>query len=366
MEKTKSESKTDKKAAAAKPASKTHPQKKMLTSTPVLVFVVLVVLLYSVWNSYQFSQNQQQQATLGNKTQQQLSNLDQEINQTSAMQQAMQAQLQDINRAQQQQQELMEQYAQGLSRALQRVQSKSEDFQLEEVLALVKQARIQLLWRHSPGVAIRLLQLADEELKTMANPRYLPIRKALARDMVSLSAVPALDKQGLLAKLNAFQQQIPQLPIIGNTTEGMPAMDNDDQQQTDTEQAWWQQGLHRTWQKLQHVVVVRKRDAAIEPLMTKEQQRILTQHCQLLLQQAEWALINQDQAVYANSLQQAIEHLKQHFNADDQRTRSLMSALQQLSMINVAPELPDIIQTQEIIQQTINSRANTTNQQQEQ
>jgi uroporphyrin-3 C-methyltransferase len=60
------------------------------------------------------------------------------------------------------------------------------------------------------------------------------------------------------------------------------------------------------------------------------------------LQQAQWAVIHSNAAVYQSSLQQATSWIQQYFANNEPTTQAMLSVLDALQKVNIQPELPDI------------------------
>ena len=72
-----------------------------------------------------------------------------------------------------------------------------EELQLAEVEQVLSIASQQLQLSGNVHAALLALQFADKQLARADNPRFLPVRRAIAHDIARLNAVPALDVPGL-------------------------------------------------------------------------------------------------------------------------------------------------------------------------
>jgi len=62
-------------------------------------------------------------------------------------------------------------------------------------------------------VALAALQLADSKLQRLDRPQFLPLRRAIARDMDRLKGVPYVDVAGISIKLDQLTGAIDSLPL---------------------------------------------------------------------------------------------------------------------------------------------------------
>ena len=82
--------------------------------------------------------------------------------------------------------------------------------EVEQVLLLASQ---QLQLAGNVSAALAALQLADAKLQRLDRPQFVPLRRALARDMDRLKAVPFVDVQGLSLRLDQAISVVDTLPL---------------------------------------------------------------------------------------------------------------------------------------------------------
>src|SRR5216117_2867596 len=73
--------------------------------------------------------------------------------------------------------------------------------EIEQVLAIASQ---QLQLARNVRAALLALQLAEARLARADRPQFVPIRRALARDLERVKALPAVDIAGMSARLNSL------------------------------------------------------------------------------------------------------------------------------------------------------------------
>src|SRR5688572_32943912 len=82
--------------------------------------------------------------------------------------------------------------------------------EIEQVLAIAQQ---QLQLAGNVRAALLALQLAESRLARADRPQFLPVRRALARDIERLRAVPGLDLSGMSLKLDSLVAAVDSLPL---------------------------------------------------------------------------------------------------------------------------------------------------------
>ena len=82
--------------------------------------------------------------------------------------------------------------------------------EIEQVLAIAQQ---QLQLSGNVRAALLALQQAEGRLARADRPQFLPVRRALARDIERLRAVPGLDLSGISLKLDSLVAAVDSLPL---------------------------------------------------------------------------------------------------------------------------------------------------------
>src|SRR5258708_30923364 len=82
--------------------------------------------------------------------------------------------------------------------------------EIEQVLAIASQ---QLQLAGNIRAALLALQLAEARLARADRPQFVPIRRALARDIERLKALPAVDIPGMSMRLDSLVAAVDSLPL---------------------------------------------------------------------------------------------------------------------------------------------------------
>src|SRR5574343_1974329 len=120
-----------------------------------------------------------------------------------------------------------------------------EEVTLLEVEQAITLAGQQLQLAGNVPVAVLALQTADARLARLDRPAYLPLRKAVAKDIERLNALPFVDMPGVSLRLEQLILGVDKLPL---TAYGRP------QEKTDAQKAaaaapWWQRTGDEVWQE---------------------------------------------------------------------------------------------------------------------
>ncbi|WP_447894652.1 uroporphyrinogen-III C-methyltransferase [Vreelandella sp. GE22] len=355
---TKSATPPPKTPASQKPASSGGGGKGGVVAL-VLVLILALVLGVVAWQLWQRLDNQQaridelDQQTQGSATQQNLSELESRLESNEG-----------------ERNETLENTARELRAELDEVQA-SVDETVSEVLDQLSQAQDtdERDWLHAEAAyllrlanqrlqlegdvegAAALLRTADARLVDADNPALTPVRREIASELAALDAVPRVDRTGIYLALNAQQERVAGLRLSQEIEER--AVNSGIEQPP---QGSFERQLARFGAELRDLVVVRHHDEALEALVTPEQESYLRQSLRLILEQAQLALLREEQPLFEASLDKALNLLDSYYDTEREETQSVITRLQEIKQNDVEPELPDISGSQQAMSRFIDNR----------
>lgn len=227
-----------------------------------------------------------------------------------------------------------------ISAFLKQNQHTRRDWLIAEAEYLIKLANHRLILSHDIATGIQALQAADSRLREVGNPKFIPLRKALALDIQKLNAVPQLDTVGISLKLNALQEQVEDLPLLTPDPKTIEQRNQADSNLSKADS--WQQLPSAIWQDLLKLVHIQQHNEAIKPLLLPEQHFFLVQNLKLQLEQARLALLNDHPVIYKDRIQQAQKWIGLYFDKHHVLTQTVDKALTKLAATSITQELPDI------------------------
>ncbi|MBA2709922.1 MAG: uroporphyrinogen-III C-methyltransferase [Tatlockia sp.] len=210
--------------------------------------------------------------------------------------------------------------------------SHKEDWLLLKARYYLELAQINAYWSNDQQATIALLHQADSLLATNANQQIFPVRQAIAIEISELQALPKVDIPGLLSQLDAVQNALPKLQLIqpiheASTSETNP-INNDSKP--------WDEQLKNSIGAIEKLVTIRHHDEDIKPLLSPLHQRLVRDSIQLNLQEAQWAILQNNPKVFQLALSQALEQIKRSFNVNTDSTKALITQLQGLQQTNLS------------------------------
>lgn len=207
-----------------------------------------------------------------------------------------------------------------------------------EHLLLIANHRLQL--GRDVDLALAALRAADRELKDLAQPNLLPVRRALAREIGALEAVENTDITGLALRLGDLADKVDRLPLIAQT-QFKKATANEEPVAAGQPRRW-DDFLHEMWRDFRSLIRIRDDVAVRRPLLPPEQHYFLRENFRLMLLGAQLALLERDEAMYQQNLRTALAWLKDYFDGDTQVVANAKQELEKMLATRVNVALPEI------------------------
>lgn len=222
--------------------------------------------------------------------------------------------------------------------------SSRADWLLAEAEYLMHLANQRLMLQNDLKSAEAVLVSADKVLSEINDPGLLPIREALNQEILSLQQLSHIDRDGLFMQLSAIISSLDTLSESAYLSNEKPEVKeaSSAQEELIQDQATWKQVWQEVWGELQKAVLIRRLDQPVAPLMAPEQNYYLKQNLRLMLEQANLAILEQNQAIFQHSLKQAVIWLENYFDLQDNQTITLITKLREMQKLNIAYKVPDI------------------------
>ena len=207
--------------------------------------------------------------------------------------------------------------------------------EIEQVLVVASQ---QLMLAGNVQSALSALQLADARLQRLERPQFLPLRRALTRDIDRLKAMPFVDIAGISLKLDQLQAAVPSLPFAMDERLPPPAVGT---AAAGAESAW-RTLLRDAWVEIRQLVRVEVADRPAAPLLAPTQQYFIRENLKLRLLSARIALVNRDDSTFKADLAAADNWLKVYFDTRAKPVQAVQATLKQLAATPMGGSVPDL------------------------
>ena len=218
-----------------------------------------------------------------------------------------------------------------------------EESILIEVEHAVTLAGQQLQLAGNVQAAILALQSADARLARLDQGRVLPLRKALAKDLERLNALPLVDLAGISLRLEQIVVGVDKLPL-GSYGRPSEKAQNDDMAEVPL--PLWRRALSDLWREIRGLIRIQRFDRAEPPLLAPGQDYLLRENIKLRLLNARLALFAHDQATFRNELKVAGDTLGTYFDTRDKLVQADQAAIKQLLAGATEVQAPSLAETQ--------------------
>lgn len=316
------------KAEKAKKKTSSEPSSKSKAGTIIAVVALLLVFLSLAavggiaWKGYELSQ--------------QVASLDQNLRDSEGSKVSLQQKLASIEKQAHLQTKQIKHNGERLS---QLPGADRNDWLLAEVEYLLRLANQRLILENDVQGSLAILTAADKVLAETDNPLIFSIRQQVAADIQKLKSVPAVDTTGAVARLQAVQNQIAKLEWVPRT---LPEQNLVKDPAKPLEQNAWQKFLDKALAGISVVVRIREHDKALPAPLTPDQQYYLQQNMNLMLEQAQVALVRQNSDLYLQSISRTQAWLDQFVMVESDNAVAVKETLIELKTWHVAPVMPDI------------------------
>ena len=217
-----------------------------------------------------------------------------------------------------------------------------DDWKLAETEYLLRLANQRVTLQHELNGAHGLLDAANQVLANLDDPAFLVVREQIAKEMLILGQHTQLDRQGIYTQLQAIKNLV---------HEGIQPPNEFKQAQNDSDTPIEEQNL---WQQILALVSIRKRDDAFNAPLTNSQYQLLEHNLNLMLEQAQWAVLKSDNPLYQNSLEHAHTWISE--NLRHSGAQAIAEKIIQLKTINVEQSLPNISESLRLLRQLIKDK----------
>jgi uroporphyrin-3 C-methyltransferase len=219
-----------------------------------------------------------------------------------------------------------------------------DDIALHEVEQILLIANQQLALAGNVPAALAALQVADGKLARIDRPPFGPARRALARDMDRLKALPFIDITTITHRLDQAIAQVDALPLARD--ERLPASKADDAL---AQAPRWRRALAEIWQELRSLIRLEVSDRSAPPLVAPDEAYFLRENLRLRLLSARTAILGRQEAIYKSDLRAASAWIKQYFDTRTKPVAGLQVMLGQMLATPMPDDLPDLAASLEAV-----------------
>ncbi|XXD89811.1 uroporphyrinogen-III synthase [Pseudomonas sp. Z4-7] len=227
-----------------------------------------------------------------------------------------------------------------------------KDWRLAEAEHLLRLASLRLSALQDISSAQALVQGADEILREQNDPGSFAAREQLAKTLAALRSTEQPDRTGLFLQLGALRDQVLQLtelaPEYKDRGESLLGLTSDG----DGASRWAQ-----WWDRISRYIRIDfNADENVRPLLAGQSLVQVRLALSLALEQAQWAALNGQAAVYTQALAEARDVLRNNFNQDNPQSKIMLERVGELSKLPVTVVTPDLTGTLSAVQAYLERR----------
>lgn len=219
-----------------------------------------------------------------------------------------------------------------------------DDWKLAETEYLLRLANQRVYLQNEFKGAHGLFDAANQVLASLDDPALLVVREQIAKEMLLLGQHSQLDRQGIYSELQALKALIHDSIQPPNEFTDATASNTTGATEPDM-------GL---WQQLLSLVSIRHREEAFNAPLSASQYQLLEHNLNLMLEQAQWALLKADNTTYQNSLISAQEWISK--NIRHSNANVVLKNITALSKIDVTQTAPQVSESLRLLRQLLQDR----------
>jgi uroporphyrin-3 C-methyltransferase/uroporphyrinogen III methyltransferase/synthase len=225
-----------------------------------------------------------------------------------------------------------------------------DEWALAEIEQVLSTASQQLQLAGNVSGALIALQNADRALGTSDKPQFIIIRRAIAKDIEKLKALPTLDIAGLAVRLDNVIVQVDTLPMLAGDRLAAPAAPAagakpavpKDQTFGARMQSAWREWTQEMWGEMRQLIRVRKVENPDALMLSPSEMYFVRENLKLRLLNARLALLARNEGTFRTDLEAVQEMLGKYFDTNSRETQAAQALLRQVQANNLSIEMPSL------------------------
>lgn len=213
--------------------------------------------------------------------------------------------------------------------------------QLAAVEQLLLMANDRLLLAHDAQSALRALDLADQRLARLGDPRLHAVREALSAERAALTTLVLPDTTGFALALGDIQKRAATLPLRVHVPAQFEARPEPAPAQ-DADPSWLGRAAAAVKAALANIFALRRDERGAARLLAPDEAALVGQILELKIEGARLALLARDGLAFRELTHAARAWLARHYDLQDADVQFALKELDRLGAQTLAPAAPDI------------------------
>ena len=207
-----------------------------------------------------------------------------------------------------------------------------------EHLLMTANDRLQL--EHDVDGATTALELADERLNALAEPRLFAVRRAISDEKTALRAVPHVDMAAAALTFSSLINRVPRLPLRARVPDHFEVRVQHVEVAPDA--GWAERAWAGIKEAMTSVFSIRRNTGFAPRLLPQDQESLVYQILMLKLEGARLELLRGDATSFRDLCDSAGGWIKDYFRPDDPGVMAAQAELERLRPLQLNAPLPDI------------------------
>ncbi|MDQ9170288.1 uroporphyrinogen-III C-methyltransferase [Oxalobacteraceae bacterium R-40] len=251
-----------------------------------------------------------------------------------------------------------------LEQLYQELYKNRDDWTLSEIEQVLSTASQQLQLAGNVQGALIALQNADSRLARLDKPQFIFLRRAIAKDMERLKALPGVDLAGTALRIDTVISQIDKMPLLADEKTSLPATQPKNargngsilRSSTGSSAAsasaagdWladfgekWRSWTNEMWVEIRQLIRVRNVQNPDALLLSPTEAFYVRENLKLRLLNARLALLSRNESAFRSDVIAAQDIIAKYFDTRAKQTQATQSLLKQVQASNLAIDLPTL------------------------
>lgn len=212
--------------------------------------------------------------------------------------------------------------------------------QMSVVEHLLMTANDRLQLEHDVDGAATALELADQRLGALGEPRLFVVRRAISEERLALRAVPHVDRAAAALTFSSLIGRVPRLQLRARVPEHFEA--RVEHAEVAPTSGWAAKAWASIKEAMKGVFSVRRNNGPAPRLLPPDQESLVYQVLMLKLEGARLALLRGDATSFRDLCDSAGAWIKDYFRSDDPGVIAAQAELERLRPLQLNAPLPDI------------------------
>ncbi len=232
------------------------------------------------------------------------------------------------------------------------------DWELNDVSLLLLMGAKQLQLTGDPEVVLPVWQAAVEQVGRVSDPQLLVVRTQLNKEIELLETMDVVELGAISAQLMKLSNALDDLPIRTELQElSVEPSESGVDEDIEHEQVDAPSTLNAIWLDLKSLVRVKKISEDAPLPLNPNLKNELVQHLKLSLAAAQLAALREETSVFRANLEFVKNVVKDQFNVGDVSVGIFIATLDDLLLLPLTAELPDISGSYNLLQEILDQQS---------